>query len=56
MKNFLKPLLFSGIAVLSLYSCDDNDDTMMDSEMTVYERISSDSDLSNLKAAVDKAG
>lgn len=56
MKNFLKPLLFSGIAVLSLYSCDDNDDTMMDSEMTVYERISSDSDLSNLKAAIDKAG
>jgi len=56
MKNFLKPLLFSGIAVLSLYSCDDNDDIMMDSEMSVYQRISSDSDLSNLKAAVDKAG
>lgn len=56
MKNFLKPLLFSGIAVLSLYSCDDNDDVMMDSEMSVYQRISSDSDLSNLKAAVDKAG
>lgn len=56
MKNFLKPLLFSGIAVLSLYSCDDNEDMMMDSEMSVYARISSDSDLSNLKAAVDKAG
>jgi uncharacterized surface protein with fasciclin (FAS1) repeats len=56
MKNFLKPLLFSGIAVFSIYSCDDNDDVMMDSEMTVYQRISSDTDLSNLKAAVDKAG
>jgi uncharacterized surface protein with fasciclin (FAS1) repeats len=56
MKNFLKHLLFSGIAVFSIYSFDDNDDVMMDSEMTVYQRISSDTDLSNLKAAVDKAG
>ncbi len=55
MRNFIKPLLFSGVAMLSIISCDDNDDNMM-TEKTTYELVSSDSNLSSLKAAIDKAG
>ncbi|PTT68709.1 MULTISPECIES: fasciclin domain-containing protein [unclassified Chryseobacterium] len=55
MKNFFKPLLFSGVAMLCIISCDDNDDNMM-TEKTTYELVSSDSNLSSLKAAIDKAG
>lgn len=55
MRNFFKPLLFSGVAMLCIISCDDNDDNMM-TEKTTYELVSSDSNLSSLKAAIDKAG
>ncbi|WP_308003785.1 fasciclin domain-containing protein [uncultured Chryseobacterium sp.] len=55
MRNFIKPLLFSGVAMFSIISCDDNDDNMM-TEKTTYELVSSDSNLSSLKAAIDKAG
>lgn len=41
--------------MLSIISCDDNDDNMM-TEKTTYELVSSDSNLSSLKAAIDKAG
>ena len=57
MKNLLKPLLFASISAVALYSCDDNDDNdMMSQNTSVYARVSSDSDLSNLKAAIDRAG
>ncbi len=41
--------------MLCIISCDDNDDNMM-TEKTTYELVSSDSNLSSLKAAIDKAG
>ncbi len=41
--------------MFSIISCDDNDDNMM-TEKTTYELVSSDSNLSSLKAAIDKAG
>lgn len=57
MKNLLKPLLFASISAVALYSCDDNDNNdMMSPNSSVYARVSSDSDLSNLKAAIDRTG
>lgn len=41
--------------MLCIISCDDNDDNMI-TEKTTYELVSSDSNLSSLKAAIDKAG
>lgn len=55
MKNFLKPFLIAGLSGILLYSCSD-DETTMPEQQTIYALLSSDSDLSNLKAAVDRAG
>jgi len=55
MRNFLKPLLFAGISVCTLSSCDDDNTTVAAPE-NIYEFVSADADLTNLKAAIDRAG
>lgn len=56
MKNFLKPLLFTGLSVICFSSCDDDDNNSMNQSKTVYEIVSADTNLSSLKAAIDRAG
>ncbi|CAD7807588.1 Immunogenic protein MPB70 [Chryseobacterium aquaeductus] len=55
MVKFLKPLFFAGISVCTLSSCVD-DSTSIAAPENIYEFVSADSDLSNLKAAIDRAG
>lgn len=43
-------------SMFAFTSCDDNDDDTMVMPKTVYEQVSADSDLTSLKAAIDKAG
>lgn len=54
MKNLLKFLALFLVGVFFITSCDDSDDTQM--PKSIYELAASDSDLSSLKAAIDKAG
>lgn len=56
MKNFIKPLLFSGVVMMCMTSCDDNGNDDMMSNKSAYDLIVSDSNLTSLKAAIDKAG
>ena len=49
MRNFLKPLLFAGISVCTLSSCDD-DNTTVPAPENIYEFVSADADLTNLKS------
>jgi len=56
MKNFMKPFLIAGISAVVLTSCSDDDDTKMQAPENIYEFLAADADLSNLKAAVDRAG
>lgn len=54
MKNVFKVLMLSGIVMLSACSDDDNMSNMTPD--SIYDLASADPDLSNLKAAIDKAG
>ncbi|WP_312343606.1 fasciclin domain-containing protein [Chryseobacterium binzhouense] len=56
MKNFMKPFLIAGISAVVLTSCSDDDDTKMQAPENIYEFLAADADLSNLKAAVERAG
>ncbi|QQV02230.1 Immunogenic protein MPT70 precursor [Chryseobacterium taihuense] len=55
MKNFMKTFLVAGISAIALTSCSD-DSTTMPAPENIYEFLAADADLSNLKAAVDRAG
>jgi uncharacterized surface protein with fasciclin (FAS1) repeats len=57
MKKFFKTaaLLFC-VSILTSSCSNSNDETTMDSPKSIYELAAADSDLSSLKAAVDKAG
>ncbi|SDL83958.1 fasciclin domain-containing protein [Chryseobacterium taihuense] len=55
MKNFMKTFLVAGISAIALASCSD-DSTTMPAPENIYEFLAADADLSNLKAAVDRAG
>ncbi|WP_294285732.1 fasciclin domain-containing protein [uncultured Chryseobacterium sp.] len=57
MRNLIKPLLFSGVVMMCMTSCDDNGtEDMMMTNKTTYELVASDSNLTSLKSAIDKAG
>ncbi|WP_294199411.1 fasciclin domain-containing protein [uncultured Chryseobacterium sp.] len=56
MRNLIKPLLFSGVVMMCMTSCDDNGTDNMMTDRTTYELVASDSNLTSLKAAIDKAG
>ncbi len=54
MRNLIKKLstvALDLVIVSSFYSCSNEEDT---SEMNVYNLVAADSDLSSLKAAIDK--
>lgn len=56
MKNLFLNLVMVFSSMFAFTSCDDNDDDTMVMPKTVYEQVSADSDLTSLKAAIDKAG
>ena len=57
MKHLFKTFAILCCASLLTISCsNNNDETTMDTPKSIYELASSDTDLSSLKAAVDKAG
>lgn len=51
----MKTFLVAGISAIALTSCSD-DSTTMPAPENIYEFLAADADLSNLKAAVDRAG
>lgn len=51
----MKTFLVAGISAIALASCSD-DSTTMPAPENIYEFLAADADLSNLKAAVDRAG
>lgn len=55
MKNLFLNLALVFSSLLLITSCDDDDNSVV-MPKTVYEQVSADSDLSSLKAAIDKAG
>ncbi|WP_188618343.1 fasciclin domain-containing protein [Cloacibacterium rupense] len=56
MKNLFLNLVMVFSSMFLFISCDDNDDDTMVMPKTVYEQVAADSDLTSLKAAIDKAG
>lgn len=55
MKNLFLNLMMIISLMFLIYSCSDDDNTTV-MPKTVYEKVSADSDLTSLKAAIDKAG
>ncbi|WP_027377858.1 fasciclin domain-containing protein [Kaistella palustris] len=56
MKNLFKAIAAIFCVVMIFVSCENSDDPMVDMPKSIYQLASSDSDLSSLKAAIDKAG
>ena len=57
MKNLIKTFTVLFCASILSYSCaSKEDETTMETPKSIYELAAADSDLSSLKAAVDKAG